>query len=290
MLARAQADLVDFLTEHGLEDRIAFTELHNEVQYGYLTEDLPCDPSDDLVLLDALRPRLDRGLAEFHRRHPQRPVTVNYAHVPVAAMRTLPAQLDVLVTHPYVYGVLDEATAAFDLRGELADFPVDAVDAADLLRPGAPEPTSWVLPETVGWKMDATIVGKPEIYFMDWVDGEAFDLFLYERYQLHHLEMIGKLRTWLDVAADHAAHRGVPTVFGEGWIGYTPLSSHFEDGPIGAAFCRRAVEESVRIGAWGTIVCSNAAPQHPMWDEITLQQQCNRLFLDQDHDAPPRRS
>jgi len=100
---------------------------------------------------------------------------------------------------------------------------------------------------------------SPEICLRDRVDEEAFDLFLYERYQLHHLEMIVTLRTWLDVAADTAAERGIPTVSGEGWIGYTPLSSHFEDGPIGAAFCRRAVEESVRIRAWRTIVCSNAA-------------------------------
>ena len=278
-LAQSLADLVDFVAAEGLDDRIAFTELHNEVQAGYLGEGLPDAAAEPDAAIAALTPRLDRGLAEFHRRHPSRPVTVNYAGVPVAVMRSLPAEMDVLVTHPYVYGVLDEITAAFDLRGRLEDFPLEAVQAAGLLRADAPAPTSWTLPEESAWKRDATIVGKPEIFLMDWVDAGAFDRFLYERYQTHHHEMVLKLKLWLDVAADRAAERGIPTVFGEGWVGYTPLHGDFEEGPIGAAFCRLAIAESVRIGAWGTIVCSNAAPQHPMWDDVALQRECNELFL-----------
>src|SRR5690606_5678986 len=93
------------------------------------------------------------------------------------------AEVDVIVVHPYVYGVLDEVTQAFDLRGALADFPREAVDAAGLLRAGAPEATSWVLPAETAWKMDATIVGKPEIFMHDWMNAEAFDRYLYERYE-----------------------------------------------------------------------------------------------------------
>ncbi|WP_323985973.1 cellulase-like family protein [Microbacterium plantarum] len=278
-LAESLADLVSFVAAEGLDDRIAFTELHNEVQAGYLGEGLPDAATEPDAAIAALTPRLDRGLAAFHARHPAHPVTVNYAGVPVAAMRTLPREMDVLVTHPYVYGVLDEITAAFDLRGSLADFPVEAVRAAGLLRADAPEPTSWVLPDEVAWKMQATIVGKPEIYLMDWVDAAAFDRFLYERYQVHHHEMVLKLSLWLDVAADRAAERGIPTVFGEGWVGYTPLHGAFEEGPIGAQFCRLAMAESARIGAWGTIVCSNAAPHHPMWRDVALQRECNEGFL-----------
>jgi hypothetical protein len=91
------------------------------------------------------------------------------------------------------------------------------------------------------------------------------------------------LRIWLDVAADHAAARGIPLVLGEGWIGYTPLHSDFEGGPIGAEYCRLAMRESRRVGAWGTIVCSNAAPHHPMWADVALQVECNEIFT---ADAP----
>jgi hypothetical protein len=34
------------------------------------------------------------------------------------------------------------------------------------------------------------------------------------------------------------------------------------------------------VGAWGTIVCSNAAPHHPMWNDVALQVECTRLFTE----------
>lgn len=279
-LADALSDLIDFLAEHGLDDRIAYTELHNEVQFCHLTEGLVSGLEDENAAVVALEPRLSRGVARFHARHPERPVTVNYAHVPVGAMRGVPAAVDVLVVHPYVYGVLDEVTTAFDLRGSLADFPRAAVEAAGILRSDAPAAVDWVLPAESAWKMDATIIGKPEIFLHDWVDAEAFDRFLYERYESHRVEMARVLKIWLDTAADVAAARGIPLVFGEGWIGYTPLHGNFEEGAVGAEFCRLAMRESRRVGAWGTIVCSNAAPQHPMWGDVALQQECNTLFTD----------
>jgi hypothetical protein len=281
-LADSLADLVDFVAERGLDDRIAFTEIHNEVQIGHLTDGLNAVPDtagshwDDLVL--ALEPRLTRAVDRFHARHPERLCTVNYSRVPVGAMRGVPKNIDVLVTHPYVYGVLDEVTAAFALRGPLADFPQEQVTAAGILRPDAPPAATWTLTGDAAWKLEATIVGKGEIYLHDWIDAGAFDRFLYERYQTHRTEMERILTTWMSVAADHAAARGIPFVFGEGWVGYTPLGGDFEEGPVGAQFCRLAMKESRRFGAWGSIVCSNAAPHHPMWRDVALQHECNEIF------------
>lgn len=281
-LADAMADLVDYLAMTGLDHCIAFTELHNEVQFTHLVDGLEAAWAEDdgnAAILE-LKPSLTAALDRFHERHPDRPVTVNYAHVPVGAMRGIPDNVDVLVAHPYIYGVLDETTAAFDLRGSLEAFPREQVDALGLLREGAPAATEWMLPPDSSWKLDATIVGKPEIFFHDWVDPDAFDRFLYERYESHRTEMDRTLADWVAVAADHALARGIPVVFGEGWIGYTPLHGDFEEGPVGAEFCRRAVRASRRVGAWGTIVCSNAAPHHPMWADVALQRECNSLFTE----------
>ena len=44
--ALALADLIDFLAEHQLDDRVAFTGIHNEVQVGHLADGLPTDPDE----------------------------------------------------------------------------------------------------------------------------------------------------------------------------------------------------------------------------------------------------
>ncbi len=272
--AEALADLVDFLVEHDLDDRIAFTEIHNEVQIGHLADGLPAtDPDERTVLLE---PRLSRAVAVFHDRHPERPVTVNYARVPVGGMRGIPKTIDVLVTHPYVYGVLGAFVAEYGLRGRPEDF--DQVRAQrEILRPGAPAIADWQPADE--WRLVATIVARPEIYVHDWGDAEAIDRWLYRNYGAWEIEMASTLATWLDVARDWASEHGVPMVFGEGWIGYTPKDGRFEEGPVGAEFCRLAITESIRVGAWGTLVCSNAAPQHAMWADVALQQECNSAFL-----------
>ena len=271
--AVALADLVDFLAEHDLDDRIAFTEVHNEVQVGHLAEGLGLGAEDRLL---GLKPRLERALVAFHRRHPERPVTVNYARVPVETMRAIPEGVDVLVTHPYVYGVLEDLIDTYGLRGPVEEFDQERV-SRELLRPGAPKLSEWAPDQQ--WRWDATIVAKPEIYVHDWCDPEAFDRWLYQRYPAYEQAMITTLELWLGVARDWALAHDVPLVFGEGWIGYTPRDGRFEEGPVGAQFCRIAVDASTRVGAWGTLVCSNAAPQHAMWTDVALQQTCNAAFL-----------
>lgn len=138
-LANAHADLYEYLEQHGLADRVAFVELHNEVQAGYLTEGLP---GENHVL--ELSERLTNGLNAFHQRLPQLPVTVNYARVPIEALRGVPENIDVAVFHPYIYGVLDDLVVDFALRDE-ANFSTERV--RPLLREGAPDYATWLPPE-----------------------------------------------------------------------------------------------------------------------------------------------
>ncbi|MFD7918563.1 cellulase-like family protein [Streptomyces sp. NPDC059740] len=273
-LAEALADLVDFLAAHGLADRVVCAELHNEAQGSLLAEGLDPDRTRRVV---ALRPRLERGIEAFKKRHPDHLVALDYAGVPLGALRGVPRTADVLVFHPYVYGVLGELNETFAVRNRDRPFPQQAV-RRELLRAGAPDLAEWTLPPADRWKLAATTVGQRELYLHDWCDPERFDAWLYDRYALHRPLMEERLRTWIAAAADRAAETGVPLVLGEGWVGYTPLHGTFEEGPAGAALCRLAVAEAARTGAWGTVVCSNAAPHHPMWADVALQKACNEAF------------
>ncbi|MFI7129400.1 cellulase-like family protein [Nonomuraea sp. NPDC050153] len=270
-LARALADLVDFVAGHGLAERIAFVELHNEIQSTWLTEALA--PGEPRVL--GLRPYLERAVDTFKERHPDTPVTVNYARVPHAEMRGIPGNVDVAVFHPYVYGVLDELIETFALRDTSVPFPQERA-RRELLRPDAPDLEDW-RPEQA-WRSAATVVPAREVYLHDWCDPARFDRWLYDRYAVYRYGMAERLRLWIEVAADWAAARGLPLVFGEGWVGYTPLHGTFEEGTVGAEICLQAVAHARRVDAWGTVVCSNAAPQHPMWADVELQRRANALF------------
>lgn len=272
-LADALGDLVDFLAAAGLDDRIAFVELHNEVQVGGLTDIVP--PDQDPVL--GLRPYLEDGIERFRVRHPRVLIGANYAEVPAGRMRGLPGNAGVAVFHPYVYGVLDQLVTEFALRDQLPPFPQQRA-REELLRPDAPPLADWVPPPGERWRLDATVVSQREIYTHDWCDPAKWDRWLYDRYGEHRRAMAATLETWIAVAADWAAQHHVPLVFAEGWVGYTPLHTTFEEGPVGSAICRHAVRQAAAVQAWGTVVCSNAAPHHSMWRDIELHQQLNARF------------
>lgn len=280
-MAAAHAKLLGWLKDHGVDDRVAFVELHNEAATGHLANDLEGIRNYDRKAMAVFKQRLESALDSFKRAHPDVPVTVNWARVPVGVMELLPSNMDVLAVHPYIYGVLDTITTDFGLREPIERLDEDGLRQAGILRPDAPAAAEWRLPSGSEWKLEATIVAPGEMYVHDWCDPQAFDRYLYERYALHRAEMYRVLNIWMEAAQDYAEARNIPLVFGEGWVGYTPLYGRFEEDSVGSEFCRHAVRESSRVNAWGTIVCSNAAPHHPMWDDVTLQVECARIFLDE---------
>ncbi|MCQ4084834.1 hypothetical protein NGB36_30780 [Streptomyces sp. RB6PN25] len=89
VMAQAMADLLDFLSDHGLADRIAYVEVHNEVasHYGRL-----------------FRP-LTRAMDLLKARHPHIPATYSLGETWPEELGDLPDG-QVAHFHFYVYGVL----------------------------------------------------------------------------------------------------------------------------------------------------------------------------------------
>lgn len=147
-LAQAHARLMDHLKANGLDDRVAYVELHNEVATGHLGDDLPGVGRYDRDEFRILSARLEGAIDTFKAQHPDVPVTWNFARVPVNVMNLLPRNMDVLAVHPYVYGVLDDITENFHLRKpiELLDEP--GLREAGILRPEAPPVDEWRPPRS----------------------------------------------------------------------------------------------------------------------------------------------
>ena len=135
------------------------------------------------------------------------------------------------------------------------------------------------IPERDSWRFRATIMRQAELWVHDNVNARNWDAWLYSHAGEDLSAMYATLDMWLDVARDWSLEKGIPVAFGEGWVGYTPLEGTFEEGPIGQQFILHAMRRSAQIGAIGTTACSNAAPHHPMWDDVEFLQEANREFL-----------
>jgi hypothetical protein len=273
-LARSIVHLIQFLKDHDLADRIAYTELHNEVDYSKLTA--VAEPGANS--LAAMKPYIEAAVAELRACHPDILMTACYARPTFYRMRDLADNLQVAHFHLYIYGVLDDLFEMIGLRGGAELFPNEATRS--VLRLDAPLFEEWKPPAGQEWRLEATGVNRRLFYVHDWADPDKWDLWLYEHYGAHREAMRQAIQQRLAAMVDWAEQQGIRAVIGEGYVGYTPLLAGFEEGPVGKDIAEYAIETCLRLGFWGIILCSNAAPHHPFWQDVTWQQRWNRRILE----------
>lgn len=248
----------------GLGHVVAFTELHNEVDFSMLPQ--PADPR-----VDAVPPEAMRAVEHVRGRHPEQLVTLSWGKPPHLAMHTVPPGLDVGQFHVYSYGVLDALQREIDIRATgTATFPNATLRG--MQREAAPSWAEYGRPAE--WKMRATVVTDQMLYGYDTVDAAAWDAWLHEHLWRYDEVMRREIASRVIATSAWARWRGIPAVVGEGWIGYTPLNSWFEEGAAGLALAEVGIETALAEGVWGMVLCSNAALHHPMWrDEGCAQWQ-----------------
>ncbi len=261
LLAQAWDRSIDWLTEHGHRDRIALVEIHNEV---------------DFSILPALA---DGGAAQvewLRARHPDLLVTASYGKPPHLAMHRVPDGLGAAQFHVYSYGVLDELQNLLDIRSEGTDgFPNAALRG--MLRTDAPSPAAYG--RAAEWKYRATVITDQMIYGYDWIDPAAWDAWLDEHYPPYAQVMRREIASRTIAVAAWARWQNVPAVIGEGWVGYTPLHGGFEESETGRSLAEHGVDTALEHGVWGVVLCSNAAPHHPMWQLRDWQRSLNARIL-----------
>ncbi len=238
---------------HGWSQTVAFTELHNEVDFSHVPD---------------LTEETSSSLTSIRANHPDQLFTVSYGKPPYLDMARLHPELPVGQFHIYAYGVLDALQRKIDIREHAtAEFPNAYL--SKLLQAEAPTVSEYGQP--AAWKYDATVVTDQMVYGYDWIDPEKWDRWLYAHYANYRSEMFGEIDTRLRAVAAWSRRSGAPFVIGEGWIGYTPRDGEFEEGPVGRELAEYGVKRAVELGAWGVTPCSNAAPHHSMWANVKWQ-------------------
>lgn len=260
-LALAADWMLAAVEEAGYGDVVAFTELHNEV---------------DFSVLPALHGEGEQAIEAVSAAHPGQLVTASYGRPPHLDMAAVSPALQVAQFHVYGYGVLDALQRRLDIRSDGSEgFPNDALRA--MLVPHAPTPDRYGRP--AGWRLRATVVTGQMLYGYDWIDPRLWDRWLYDHYGEHREAMRTEIRSRVLAVAAWARRRGVPAVVGEGWVGYTPRDGQFEEGPVGTELAELGVATALESGVWGVVLCSNAAPHHPFWSDVEWQRRMNRLVL-----------
>ncbi|WP_210507568.1 cellulase-like family protein [Naasia sp. SYSU D00057] len=261
VLGAAWNRLLDWLTDAGHRSRIALVELHNEV---------------DFSILPALHEGGAAEVVRLRERHPDLLVTASYGKPPHLAMQRVPDGLGAAQFHVYSYGVLDALQKLVDIRSEGSDDFPNAM-LRSLLLPDAPSFEEYG--RAADWKHRATVVTDQMIYGYDWLDADAWDTWLYSEYGAYREVMLREIESRVVAIAEWARWKAVPAVVGEGWIGYTPLHGTFEEGPVGRALAEHGIRTALESGVWGMVLCSNAAPHHPMWADRAWQARMNALIL-----------
>ncbi|MFE5337333.1 cellulase-like family protein [Isoptericola sp. NPDC056573] len=269
VMAEAMSDLVQFLKDHGLAERIAYAELHNEVDLSRLSLAGGGGPAD---VYWPQRPFVESAVARMQERHPDILATTCYGIPPHLDIGAVPDNGEVAHFHIYVYGVLGALEKWAGVRA-VDGFP--SPELRSLLRDDAPDMASYE-GKVDPWRLSATGVSASMFYSHDWMDTARWDRWLYENYGRWREAMSTAVDERLDVLARHARRTGTPLVIGEGWVGYTPLLAEFEDGPVGQGIAERAITRCIELGAWGAVLGSNSAPHHPGWDNVEWQRTWNR--------------
>lgn len=275
-VAESLAGLLDFLTERELADRVAYVEVHNEVDNCSL---VPADGTPGHYA--RLRGPLERAVKLLQARHPDIPATYSLGEPWPDELDDLPEQAQIAHFHFYVYGVLGALYEAVGLghgteaAPETATWPTP--ELAAMLRPDAPAFADYQPDEP--WRLAATGIPRELFYAHDWVDPDRWDLWLYENYPAHRQAMRETLAGWVDSVAEFARRRDIPAVLGEGVVGYTPLLTRFEEDAVGKDIAEFVVDRCLAAGFQGVVLTSNAAPHHPMWhtDEDWIRRVNSRI-------------
>jgi hypothetical protein len=275
VMADALIELLNELANHDLLDRVAYTELHNEADNSSL---MPS--SDHNHHYRRLQQPATDALNAIRAKHPDLLHTVSWGETWPLEFDDLPQDLDVAHFHFYVYGVLGALYKRLGLghgTNPRPDVEFPSPELASILMPDAPAYRDYHPAQT--WRGQATGISRELFYAHDWVDVTKWDLWLYEHYPTHRIAMRQQLDHWVEAVAGWATARDIPAVIGEGYLGYTPLHAGFEEGPVGKDIIEHTLERARQTGYWGAILCSNAAPHHPFWADITWQQEANERFL-----------
>lgn len=250
LMARQHDRLLAAIKREGLQDRIAFVEVHNEPEYSYF----PREAEGTRLHTEAI--------AFLRERHPDLLICGDFAsHNP----EIVPENSQVYDQHMYSgYGMADEFYAQTIRHPDFDPHHPRSLPLVD-----------WLLkPEFTPW--DEYMVAAQNVredwramhWLYDNLDNDRYDYwwFLHFGEWEPHIKQAAE-ETFAKDAAEARRRGGLPQVMDEGGFFYPPLGSRFDESAAGKLYFEYLCDLAAEHGYWGFMPTTYCGPEQPIWRE-----------------------
>ena len=263
LLAQQHDRLLGAIKREGLQDRIAFVEVHNEPEFS----EFPQEAAGTRQHAEAI--------AFLRERHPDLLICGDFAsHNP----EIVPENSQVYDQHLY-----SGAEWAFHFYHQTVLHP-----DFDPQNPRVLPLVDWLLrPEFTPWDeymvpaQNVREFWRPLHWLYDNLDNQRYDYWWF----LHFGEWEPKIKrsaeeTFAKDAAE-ARRRGLPQVLDEGGIFYPPEGSRFDESAAGKGYFEYLGDLAAEYGYWGFMPTTYCGPEQPVWaEEADWLAKINGRFLE----------
>ncbi len=261
--ARKYDLLLTCLEHEGLQERIAFVEIHNEL--SLLTHILGGP--------EATKRHTEQALGHLQERHPgilfsgdyvgpwSADLAFDYKALYDAASQYA-SNTQVFDHHLYALGPQTAFLEAVGLQSALhlagsPDFDLDA--HMTNLEQGNEEFKRHLRPDAVSWSdfrqhFRTETTWRPAIYFYENLDTEAYDYWMFQHFHEFEDRMKGYWKNTIQFMGQRGRDRGLPVVCDEGYAFYSPINSGFGPSAVGRHWIEFVVDHMVDQDYWGIIV------------------------------------
>jgi hypothetical protein len=259
-LARQHDRLLRILKDEGLQNQIAYIEVHNEPDASRFPQGL----EGKNLHTDAI--------AFLRNRHGDILVSGDYtSHNP----SLVPDNVQVYDQHTYVPLLYNRLYAETVDRKDFdpADPKKNPLLRRLLKTPFVPYGQFMKAAENIG-----TAPWRPRFWMYYNLDNQAFDRWMLEQYQCEESGMKATAVGMFEGDAKEASRRNVPAVCDEGGYFYPPLGSKFEVTPPGTNMFDLQVDLAIKHRYWGMMPTTYCGPEDPIWQDVPWLQTINRRF------------
>jgi hypothetical protein len=249
-MARQHDRLLTLIKQEGLEDRIAFAEVHNEPEYS----DFPQGPEGARQHREAL--------AFLRERHPDLLITGDFSSHDTAIV---PENTQLYDQHMYA-----GAGLAFEFYRQTVDHP-----EFDPQHPRRLPLVDWLLrDEFTPWDEYMTQAEnvrpawRARHWLYDNLDNDRHDYWWYRHFGEWEPQLRARAAELFAADAAEARRRGgLPQVVDEGGYFYPPLGSRFEESAAGRLYFEYLCDLAMEHGYWGFMPTTYCGPEQPLWKE-----------------------